>query len=398
MVTRRGRRERMSRLSDDLADARYRTAPALARRGESWFVRKLASATAGARRKRLTRSPGATRTLASAHQIAKLLAELRRPGRLPRRMRSRWNDQTAREVARLVLHHTLEIDVGGEFVSGAAAARTIFRRSARSLTPAKDGVSLQALRYGAELSLRDQHDLALRLYGYNRIPPQPLWRQRLATPSAVASWLALDRGRLQTALTRHWTGKLEPTPGEIWLFWQPRAPNAHDPSASTQYKAYVSVAPEQSPEAFARVVQTLVETGPTPFKIAADAHGFFRPDKLIVYFDSWSRLTAFARALSPRLDGLAAHAVPFTAAIGSASRISWGVDFPARLNLMLGDESESWRMWVSRRLALALCESENESLTKEQCVQFALDCAWLDGVDTRTWAPDDALLTELAGA
>jgi hypothetical protein len=314
-------------------------------------------------------------------------------------MRSHWSDHTAREVARLVLRGALEIEVNGAFLSGAAAAGTVFRQSdfAR-LTRQDEDVSLQALCYGAELSLSDEHDLALRLYGYNRIPLQPTWSQRLATPSAVAAWLALDRGRLQTVLTRHWTGKLEPSPGDIWLFWQPRAPNAHDPSVGTQYKVYVSVAPEQSPDAFARVVQTLVETGPTPFKVAADAHGFFRPDKLIVYFDSWARLIAFARALGPKLDGLAAQAVPFTGDIDSISQISWGVDFPARMNLVVADENESWRMWVSRRLALALCDAGNKGLTKTECVQFALDCAWLDGVDTSNWTPDEGLLKELAQA
>ncbi len=400
MVSRSQRRERTSRLCDDLALASYRTAPALARRGEEWFARKVDKLTSGPQRgRRLTRSLGAARTLASARGIATFLAELRRPGRLPRNVRSRWKDNTAREIARLILHRVLEIEVDGMFVSGAAAARAIFRPARRGRPwHGSPTVSVEALRYGAELPLADGDEMALRLYGYNRIPVQPIWRQRLATPAAVASWLALDRGRLQTTLTRHWIGKLEPVPGEVWLFWNPRTPNAHDRTAATQYKAYVSVAPEQSPDAFSHAVHALVETGPTAFKVAADAHGFFRPDKLIVYFDSWRRLTAFARALIPRLEGLRPHAVPFTAVLDSVARLSWGVDFPAHVNLLKANESESWRMWVSRRLADALCEARREGLTSDESVQFALDWVWLDGVDPHTWAADATLLADLARA
>ena len=54
---------------------------------------------------------------------------------------------------------------------------------------------------------------------------------------------------------------------------------------------------------------------------------------------------------------------------------------------MLGwQERESWRLWVTNRLAVALVAARRDGAAVEPW-RYALARAELDGVDVATWAP-----------
>ena len=88
--------------------------------------------------------------------------------------------------------------------------------------------------------------------------------------------------------------------------------------------------------------------------------------------------------------GIAAQGVPFTSEIGGDGLLSWGVDPPAGERSSLWDGRESWRLWLSHRLARALIDARAAETPENAGIEpwrFALERVRLDGVDTATWTP-----------
>jgi hypothetical protein len=147
----------------------------------------------------------------------------------------------------------------------------------------------------------------------------------------------------------------------------------------------VSPLPEALAESFGAVLEALAAGRASHFKVGADAVGLLRPDKIVAYFPSFERLAEAAEVVTRRLDGAAAHGVPFTSEIGGAGLISWGVD-PAKEEAAWG-EAESWRQWLTNRLARALLSARASGAAGIEPWRFAVDRLRLEGVDTDTWTP-----------
>ena len=130
--------------------------------------------------------------------------------------------------------------------------------------------------------------------------------------------------------------------------------------------------------------------GARALKIGGDIYGLLRPDKLVIYFETFEALAHAAQRLSGELANIPAHGVPFTAALGSSELLSWGLDglgLDARTSLPM-----SWRQWVTLRVAAALAVAKRETPIDEDAVgAFVHRRLALDGVDARTWTPLDAL-------
>src|SRR5262249_3025563 len=125
-----------------------------------------------------------------------------------------------------------------------------------------------------------------------------------------------------------------------------------------------------------------------------DASGLLRPDKLVVYFHQLADLQRTAEEIERRLGGLPAHGVPFTAGISDDGLLSWGSD-PPRGHASYGrPEQESWRIWVTNRLALALLAARSSGMGSIEPWRFAIERIGLDGVDPRTWAPAQQIWQE----
>jgi hypothetical protein len=318
-------------------------------------------------------------------EIALLFLTLREPGPLPSYVRTVLGGETARTVARLVADGILEVDEGGAFVSGPAAFAGAGGQAGRGRLAE---LSLAALRYGQALGVDDPRTLSFRLYGYNHHPVTPRWKRLLASPGAVETHLGIAAGGARRRLLdRFWT-PLEPT--AAWLSWHLRSGEHPSRADGAAFKLYVSPAPEALAEGFGEILEALAAARAPRFKIGADAAGLLRPDKIVAYFSGFERLAEAAEAVAARLGGVAAQGVPFTSEIAGDGLTSWGADPPAGAGAW--GRSESWRLWLTHRLARALLDARAAGPAGIEPWRFAVERVRLEGVDPETWTPGSLLL------
>jgi hypothetical protein len=312
---------------------------------------------------------------------ALLFLTLREPGPLPAYVRAALGAATARTLARLIADGVLEVERDGAFVSGPAALQA--RWEPVPIGGRLAELSLAALRYGQALALDDPLRLSFRLYGYNRRPLDPRWRKLLPGPEAVREHLGIGPGGAhRKLLDRTWSPS---PPSEAWLSWSSRALEpAADPGGAV-WKLYVSPAPEALAEGFGAILEALAAARAGQFKIGSGALGLLRPDKIVAYFPSFERLEQAARAVESRLGGVAAQGVPFTSEIAGDGLVSWGMDPPASERSPWGGR-ESWRLWLTHRLARALIAARGSGEEVEPW-RYALERLRLEGIDPYSWTP-----------
>ena len=316
---------------------------------------------------------------------ALLFLTLREPGPLPEYARAALGDAASRTVARLVADGVLETESGGAFVSGAAAAGVFETKDRTDGSSRLAELSRAALRYGQALAVDDPILLSWRLYTYNHRPLTPRWQRLLPSSEAVERYLGIAAGgACRKHLDRSWIS----TGTAPWLSWRARSrpgTERSETSAGPTWKLYVSPLPEALAEGFGAVLEALAAGRASHFKVGANAAGLLRPDKIVAYFPSFERLAAAAEVVTRRLEGAPAHGVPFTSEIGGAGLVSWGVD-PAKEETAWGD-GESWRQWLTNRLARALLSARASGAEGVEPWRFAVDRLRLEGVDTDTWTP-----------
>ena len=330
-------------------------------------------------------------------ETALLLLTLAEPAPLPGYVRGmfgegRGDEEAARTVARLVADGVLEVATGEGFASGAAAL-PLFAGPEPGEGGALAALSRDALRYAQELPTGEPLRLSAALYGYNRRPLTPRWRCLL--PDAAALPRVLGTG--SAAFARRWEA-LPPAPG--WISWRARGASRLErgPEGGATYKLYVSPLPEAiATEAgggcFPALAEALAAARVMQWKVGADAAGLLRPDKVVAYFPRFEALARAAETLSGALAGLPAHGVPFTAEIAGGGLLSWGVDPPRGEGLPWSGGMESWRLWLTHRLARALLSARAESSPVEPW-RFARERLRLEGVDPATWAPAATIFRE----
>jgi hypothetical protein len=218
---------------------------------------------------------------------------------------------------------------------------------------------------------------------------------RYPSRESVERSLGIDRGgTLARRMRRAWRAvDLEP-PNDGWFLWSAREP----PGGATcdRYKLYVSPLPESVPVAFAAAAGVAEQAGAVALKVGNDASSFLRPDKIVLYFPDLERVSAAADRLAHELAGCPGHGVPFSADLaGSDGLLSFGIDPPRPAHALAWQERESWRLWLTNRLALALLSARRGGGTLEPW-QYALARLELDGIDPATWAPIGDLWDEAA--
>jgi hypothetical protein len=223
--------------------------------------------------------------------------------------------------------------------------------------------------------------LARTLYEYNRLPAIPrrlaIWTGRSTVHDAVVG--AIPRGSYTHAVTG--------APG--WLHWRGAGRGA---VAGGRLKFYVSPHPDELRDALGSVVPALARHGSPSFKIASEAYGLLRPDKLVVYLDGDIDIESLARDLAKALAGCRAHGVPFSAPLAPSGIVSWGIDPPP-----VSGGRPSWRAWIATRLGDALAVERRRPAAARGAVEVALRRLARDGVNTRRWAPTPALAKSLLG-
>jgi hypothetical protein len=326
------------------------------------------------------RSAAAPGVKAVDRDTALLFLTLREPGPLPAYVRSVLGEATGRTIGRLIVDGILEIETGGGFLSGPAALGVPPEAAAAGGRIAE--LSLAALRYGQALAVDDPLRLSFRLYGYNRRPLTPRWQALLPTPEAVQAWLGIAPGGPHRGLLdRAW---LPAAANGSWLSWRSRTDEPSEARGAT-WKLYVSPAPEALPGGLGAVLAALAAARAGQLKIGAGAAGLLRPDKIVAYFPSFERLEEAARTVEPALRGVAAQGVPFTSEIAGGGLLSWGMDPPAPERAAWGGR-ESWRLWLTHRLARALLAARSSGEAVEPW-RYALERLRLEGIDPDSWTP-----------
>jgi hypothetical protein len=125
------------------------------------------------------------------------------------------------------------------------------------------------------------------------------------------------------------------------------------------------------------------------FKLGKDLHGLCRPDKFVIYFAAVEDLLETAESFKGQVLGCPSQGVPFTSAITDDGLLSWGIDPPRSAQTPLAGYRESWRLWLTNRLASALRMAQVETSHHVEPWQFALQRIELEGVDSKTWMPVD---------
>jgi hypothetical protein len=294
-------------------------------------------------------------------------------------------------VERLVLAGVLELEDGGRFVSGPAAEAPLTGHREPVVARTRLGrLSMAALRYGSTLPIDDMGRLSARMYFFNRVPAGPRWRRLFPDQPAVRRFVGVDDGgRNRAALDGAWE-ELPPDRDDGWISWRRLDLRSARPSRGERpatYKLYVSPVPEETGAAFDATVTTLSACAvPSRFKVGSGVHGLLRPDKLVVYLRTREELERTAAELAPALRGLRPHGVPFTAERSGEGLLSWGLDPPRTGPRLTWWERESWRLWVTNRLAAAILSAREEG-AGDDAWRFALRRIEAEGVDPGTWTP-----------
>jgi hypothetical protein len=335
----------------------------------------------------LPRTSSARGIKSVCRDTALLVHTMLQSGPLPRYVEHTLGDHSNQAVAELVLDGVLEIEHEGRFLSGAEAYPLIY---ASHTSPEPQGLlprlSQAALEYAQALAIDDVVRLSARLYFYNRIPMTANWTRRMSSEIAVSEFLGISSSTNRNCLQKNWILVERSASYNGWFQWQSRRnrPTGRDRYG---YKLYVSPRPEALPTAFRAVVGVLDNSAAHAFKIGCDSIGLLRPDKLVLYFSDFDLLEQAAREIALSLSGCAAHGVPFTAAIDDNGLLSWGIDPLPEKDALSWQGPESWRLWITNRLATALVSARNNCPGTLQPWQFALERLRLENVDTGTWAP-----------
>lgn len=338
------------------------------------------------------REPGTLAIKGVSHDTARLVRALERPGRVPPFVHadSSTSGDHARRITRLVLDGVLEVERDASFVSGPAAA-VLTGHAALDAAPATAiaRLSVAALRYAQSLPIDDSLALSARMYFHNRTPVSPRWRRRYADPATIASFLGLHALDQDAARGSEWRRSGGPSlEHEGWFKWRrPGNRGTARPRRTATFKLYVSARHDSLRDVVHLTLPILRRSDATAFKIGSTEQQLCRPDKFVTYFETRAALDEVASELSGALHGAAAQGVPFTATITDDGLLSWGVDPPPAPQVMWR-EHESWRLWVTNRLAIALVAARRAGAAEVEPWQFAVRRLELDGVDTSSWTPD----------
>ncbi|WP_344066462.1 hypothetical protein [Microbacterium pumilum] len=284
-----------------------------------------------------------------------------------------------RLLALLVLEGIVEVEIDRGFVTGAYAMEALglpFPPTGEETPTGR--LSMQALRHVQRLGLVQKHELAARLYFFNRIPRSKRWLANWPDRRAVLRSL----GRSVDVLAG--TFVYGETADGAWAHWRRQDRTGAD--ASGDFKLYVSAHPADVGGAFGAVARSVASAPAHALKIGLNAGSLLRPDKIVVYFKRQGDLAEYAAALLPEIDGARPQGVPFSGALDENGLLSWGFDPPADVKEAGVYPDRSWRIWLCNRLASAIVETPADA----DPIRFALTRIAAAGVDTAEWAPVDS--------
>jgi hypothetical protein len=321
-----------------------------------------------------------------SHDAALLFLTLREPARVPHLLAKLFGTSVEHKLRELILDGIFEIKHAESFISGAAALPLLGGGADDRTTSPLAQLSLGAISYASALEGLSVRELATRLYMFNRAPSTPQLLRQFANDSEVIGYL-VDHSRVGRQLEQHWVREISQ---DAWFLWRRAAPPSR-----YRFKLYVSPLLDSLRPAFEIAVDTFVKVKCEQFKVGRTAFGLLRPDKLVAYFSSLDQVHEAAELIRASAAGLAAQGVPFTATIDPDGLVSWGMDPPRLDQVLTWQEHQSWRQWLSQRIAVYTLAAKEAGAN--EILKFVLQRVNLDGVDAATWTPNLSIWRGRAG-
>ena len=323
-------------------------------------------------------------------ETALLFLTLQAPGKLPSYARVGLGAQCTRVIVEFVLDGVLEVESNGAFVCRSEAYALIYGSKPPHVAEGTIGrLSRDALMYAQGLEISNISELSARLYFFNRLPVSPYWVRRFPSHMAVTEYLGLKNG-IMRRFASSWSPFASAAPSNGWISWRSHS-KSRLPGPNSSYKLYVSPHSNFVREAFQATIAALLDSQAHQLKVGSDVYGLLRPDKIVSYFWTLDALKEAAALLTGGLHGCPAHGVPFTAQLTDDGLLSWGMDPPADQHIFVFQQRESWRLWVTNRLATALLAAKRIRKKGPEPWHFALERLRLDHVDTETWTPKETI-------
>lgn len=324
---------------------------------------------------------------------ALLFLTLKEPSRLPAYIRNIHGFNTEKVIIQLLLDRVLQIEHNGNFICG-AETNSLLQLSNSDLIGEGmiSRLSLAAIRYAESLSINDITRLSARMYFYNRYPVNPELQRRYPSQESISSYLKINRdSHVQNTLNMDWTQITVNQGNDVWRIFRNKLFDKSFDDSEAIYKLYISPQFEALHDLFPLLLDLLTDTQVPRFKIGGNLASLLRPDKIVCYFQNFEELTNVADILSKKLDGVSVQGTPFTAEISQDGLLSWGVDPPNNQQMIGWQERETWRLWITNRLASALISAKTSKDKTIESWQFALQRLKLDGINTKTWTPTEKL-------
>lgn len=331
--------------------------------------------------------------IAISHDTARVFLALRRPGPVPADIRETLAHECDAAIAKLTLEGILEVEAGTTFVSGPDAFEFLFPTGPSYTLRGRLGeLALDALRTGDCLRSDSSATLAMYLYTYNTVPASPRWRRRFPTDDAVLDYLRTPLVPWTAGTTQNgWTFVTDTDAATRWMIWERGSPGGTARLAeSATYKLYISPTCALLRNAFHTALPIVTESQAIALKVGRDLPGLLRPDKLVVYFRRRADLMRVVDRLATALAGISPQGVPFSASLTENGLLSWGVDPPPDARAFGWKGGQSWRIWVSNRLAASMMTASAHRSTVPPSA-FALASLELEGIDPQSFAPTEGL-------
>jgi len=314
-----------------------------------------------------------------SRDAALLFMSLREPAIVPHLLTSLFGASVQERIQELILDGVFEIEQDGAFASGSAALPQLSHDSREKPNSQVAQLSNEAMVYVTAAEGLSPSEAAARLYMYNRVPCTPALQRRFARDDDVLAFLA-GKTALAKRLQKYWVREVSQ---EAWLTWHQAS------SASHGFKLFISPTLDGLPQTFEVAVDAFCQVKCSHFKVGRSAFGLLRPDKFVAYFESLEQVKEAAELIRASTSGVSAQGVPFTAAIDTEGLTSWGMDPPRFEQVMAWQEHQSWRQWVTERLAVYTLAAKESGA--ENVVEFASRRIGFDGVNPDTWTPNLAI-------
>ena len=313
-------------------------------------------------------------------ELALLLLSLQTPGKIPNYILKHDEDNYESVIYDLLLANVLEVEIDDHFIGGAA----LKNYDATTITPKTtenylSQLSYNAILYGMKLPINDVTSLGARIYFHNRYPLSSEWKKRFEEEK----FLEVKDKNSKKLLKKYWTRSKSKI--ESWEFWQKNDNELDVNKSKSTYKLYISPRPDKVGSILDIIVPVLTEMNVPRFKYGVTVQDVLRPDKIVIYFKSYEEMFKLSETIIPLLQDFDVHGIPFSSQLDERGLISWGIDPPKNENKLQWQERESWRVWVSFRIANAILQARSESLDFETTFAFVLDKMASIGVNVDMW-------------